>query len=40
MSEWTWVIIGFVVTFGVLTAYTIKLVQRTRAVQRELGRDR
>ncbi|MBE1575375.1 hypothetical protein NQK81_35195 [Amycolatopsis roodepoortensis] len=40
MSEWAWVIIGFLVTFGVLVAYTVKLVQRTRAIERELGRDR
>ncbi|GAA3550507.1 hypothetical protein GCM10022222_37540 [Amycolatopsis ultiminotia] len=35
MSEWAWVTIGFVITFGALAGYTLRLRLRAEAIRRE-----
>lgn len=35
MTEWSWVAIGFVITFAALGGYTLKLCRRANAVRRD-----
>ena len=31
MSEWSWVVLGFVLTYGALAGYVVSLVRRRRS---------
>ncbi|MFJ8819989.1 hypothetical protein [Amycolatopsis thermoflava] len=40
MSEWAWVVVGFLIAFGSLVGYTIKLIVHSAAIRRERERHK